>query len=293
MAGIDVNRTTSGVVLPPSVVQQVWDRTELEASVVTRLGTRIDVPASGGTIPILASMPSPAWVDETNEKAVSRPTFSSDTFVPYTAALIIPLSKQFLRDVPAMYNAIVNALPLAVGKFIDETVLYGPSPGTGFDTLAGVSTVSISDATYSYDQYLAAMGVVVAGGGSVDGWVLSPQAELLALAARENGDSGAPLFTTSAATEGAIGSIIGRPVFRSKVAFNASETPDALGFGGEWSGLRFGFVEEIRIDISTDATLTDGQSTINLFQRNMVGVRCEFELGVVIPDTDRFVKLTA
>lgn len=289
---VDVFRGTSGVVLPPSVVQAVLDKTELESSVITRLGTRVDVPASGGTIPILSSMPSPAWVNETAEKTVGRPTFSSHSFTPYTAALIVPFSNQFRRDVPALYNAIVRDLPLAVGKFIDQTVLYGASPGSGFDTLASVATVACEDSTTAYEDYLAALATVVAGNGDVTSWLLSPQAEIVVLGARANGDSGAPLFVMNPQSDGSIGSILGRPVNKSKVAYRASDTPDTIGFAGDWPTIQYGFVENITVTYSDQATLTDGESTINLFQTNMFALRVEFELGVVIDSDAKFVRLT-
>lgn len=52
-------------------------------------------------------------------------------------------------------------------------------------------------------------------------------------------------------------------------------------------------MEGVRIDVSTEATLTDSDgSTLNLFQRNMIGVRAEVEIAFAPRDVNRFVKLT-
>jgi HK97 family phage major capsid protein len=296
--GVDVFRGTAGVVLPPSVTNVVWDRVTTAESIVTRLGTRVDVPAGGTITPTLTSMPEPQWVDETNEKAVGRPTMASVSMKPYTLALIVPFSNQFRRDLPGLYNAIARKLPESIAKKLDKAVFYGPSPGTGFSTLASVQTQAI-DATDTYGDYLAALTKVVTGGdgnGDVEAWILSTQAELLALGVLAA--DGRPLFTNGAADGGAIGNILGRPVFKSKNAyFNPTETgtdttADTIGFAGPWSEIQYGFVEAISVTVATEATITDGSTSLNLFQRDMFALRVECEVGVAIYDTGSFVRLT-
>ena len=53
----------------------------------------------------------------------------------------------------------------------------------------------------------------------------------------------------------------------------------------------YGTVEGVQIAISDQATLTDGGSTINLFEQNMFAVRAEIEVGFRC-DTTVFNKLT-
>lgn len=55
----------------------------------------------------------------------------------------------------------------------------------------------------------------------------------------------------------------------------------------------WGSVEGVQIAISDQATLTDGATTINLFQRNMFAVRAEIEVGFRVRDIAQFVKLTS
>lgn len=65
-----------------------------------------------------------------------------------------------------------------------------------------------------------------------------------------------------------------------------------LGFAGDWTSAHVGVVEDIQIDISDQATLTDGGTTINLWQRNMFAVRAEFEVGFRVRNIAHFAKLT-
>ena len=64
-----------------------------------------------------------------------------------------------------------------------------------------------------------------------------------------------------------------------------------LGFGGDWSAARYGVVKDVNISLSDQATLTSGSKTLNLWQRNMFAVRCEFEVGFVIRDVADFVRI--
>jgi hypothetical protein len=67
-------------------------------------------------------------------------------------------------------------------------------------------------------------------------------------------------------------------------------TPAVVGVAGDWTQATYGLAKDIDITFSDQATLTytDENSqtvTINLWQRNMFAVRCEFEAGFVCTAT--------
>ena len=285
---IDVNRGTTGVLeLPKTLSQTIWQESE-SLSVVQSLSPRMELPGGGIDIPIITGDPEAEWVSETDEKPVSRPTFGNKNLKGYTLAVIVPFSNQFRRDLPALYSAIEQKLPQALAKTFDRTALgFETSPGTGFDTLADAPTQEL---TGSYDDYLAALGAV--GGASDDAditaWALSKSAEIDALGIADN--SGRPLLVQDIQNQGAIGSILARPVFKSNYAADA--TTNVVGIAGDWGSTAWGFVEGISISISDQATLNDGGTPLNLWQRNMFAVRAEVEVGFAVRDANRFVKLT-
>ena len=285
---IDVNRGTTGVLeLPKTLSQTIWQESE-SLSVVQSLSPRMELPGGGVDIPIITGDPEAEWVSETEEKKVSRPSFANKNLKGYTLAVIVPFSNQFRRDLPALYSAIEQKLPQALAKKFDRTALgFATSPGTGFDTLADAPTQEL---TGSYDDYLAALGTV--GGASDDAditaWALSKSAEIDALGIADN--AGRPLLIQDIQREGAIGSILARPVFKSNYAADA--TTNVVGIAGDWNSTAWGFVEGISISISDQATLNDGGTPLNLWQRNMFAVRAEVEVGFAVRDANRFVKLT-
>lgn len=290
MAGIDVNRSTSGITLTPEQTSEIWSAAEY-ASAVMQLAQKVDLPGSGVSVPIITGEPEAEWVSETDEKPVSRPTFADKLMTPYTAAVIVPFSNQFRRDKAALYNEIVRKLPQALARKFDATVFgaQGGAPGSNFDTLGGAASVGLAGDTYA--GLVAADQAVAAGGGILNGWALSPQARGLLLGAVDA--DGRPLFTGSAA-DGSVPRLLGAPTAVTKGVYapGAGEGAARLGFAGDWTSAHYGVVEDIQLDISDQATINDGGTQLNLWQRNMFAVRVEFEVGFRVRDLAHFTQLT-
>lgn len=289
MVGIDVNRTTAGLQLTPEQSAEIWSAAEYESAAM-QLAQRVNLPGAGVSIPIITGEPEAEWVNETDEKPVSRPTFGNKLMTGYTAAVIVPFSNQFRRDLPGLYSEVVRKLPQALARRFDQTV-FGPqagAPGANFDTLGDAQAVGIGGNTYK--GLVAADQAVATGGGVLNGWALSPQARGLLLGSVDG--QGRPLFINSVA-EGSVPTLLGAPV-RTSRALYAAGTPATLGYAGDWTAAHYGVVEDIQLSIADQATITDTDGTqLNLWQRNMFAVRAEFEVGFRVRDLARFAKLTA
>lgn len=311
MAGIDVNRTTSGVQLPKEIATEIWSSMQ-EASVVQRLATRIDLPGSGKTIPILSGDPSADWVAETGEKPVSRPSFSSKDITPYKLAVIVPFSDEFRRDANALYNECVRRLPGVLAKKFDQTAFASSgAPGSNFAQLGGASAVALSPHATdvkknTYSGLVKAYTDVANNGGTLNGWALSSQAKGLLL--QQVDSTGRPLLLDSIQGGSSVSQILGESAYFSQGVY-ATGSPATIGFAGDWGSAYWGTVEGIQISINDNATIADGveeltldlatgtgtvevPKQINLWQRNMFAVRAEIEIGFQVRDVNRFVKLT-
>ena len=288
MATIDMNRTTS-ISLPGAVSSEIWQKTQ-EGSAVMRLARKIELPGLGVTIPVITGDPEAGWVGETEKKPVKRGTLATKLMTPYTLAVIVPFSNQFKRDLPNLYDALIQRLPLALGKKFDQTVFGGATvPGSNFDTLKGCTAQEIG--TNAYGGLVAAQADIAAHDGILNGWVLSPKAQSTLLTAVDGNKR--PLFINSVA-DGAVPMILGASAIQSKGAYVADTTTakkHVVGFAGDWTQAVYGTVEGVQIALSDQATLTDGSTTINLFEQNMFAVRAEIEVGFRC-DTTVFNKLT-
>lgn len=295
MAGIDVNRTTSGVRLDPVVSAEIWSAAEY-SSAAMQLAQQIPLPGSGVTVDIITGEPEAEWVAETDNKPVDRPTLGSKLMTPYTLAVIVPFSNQFRRDKARLYNELVRKLPQALAKKFDQTV-FGDvaAPGSNFDKLSGATSVGIAGNTYK--GLVAADQAVATGGGTLNGWAISPQGRGLLLGAVDG--FGRPLFLSDPNNQGSVANLLGAPVYMSNGVYLADAdgagagTAAQLGFAGDWSSAAWGSVEGVSISIADQATLTDGSTQINLWQRNMFAVRAEIEIGFRVRDIAHFVKLTS
>ena len=296
MSGIPTNR--SNITLPADVSEEILQKTQT-ASAVMSLATRVALPGRGLQIPVITSDPSASWVAETDEKPVSNPGLSSKLMEAYKLAVIMPFSKEFLRDARALYDSLVARLPLALAQKFDATVIGAVvAPGLNFDTFSGCTAQSLVAGVghTAYDALVDAYADVADAGGLVNGFALSPSAEGLLLAATDS--QGRPLFVNSAA-DGAIPRILGAAVYTSRGMYAAGEagagsdpgTPAIVGVAGDWTQAMYGTVAGVEISVSDQATLTSGTTIINLWQRNMVAVRAEIELGFRA-DTNCFNLLT-
>lgn len=291
---VDVSRQTTGLIeLPTEISTQIWADT-IDNSIVQTLAPRIALPAGGVSIPMVTGDPEAGWVNETDEKPVGDSTFGSKVITPYKMAVIELFSDEFRRDYGALYAALAERLPKALGRLFDETTLgQKPVPGSGFDSLAAAPAVAVTD----YAGHLAALRSVATNGGELQSWALGPNAEIDAMGIVDA--DGRPLFIRDVTTEGSIGSILARPVYKAR---NAEYTivdgggvgvnVNVKGLAGEWSSAMWGSVEGIKVAMTDQGTINKGGVQYNLWQRNMFAIRAEVEVGFAVRDVNRFVKLT-
>ena len=285
---VDINRGTTGVNLPPAVASEIWGGI-VEESAVMRAARQINLPGQGVSIPLVTGEPTANWVDETDEKPVSRATLDNKTMTPYTLAVIEPFSNQFRRDMGALYNELARRLPFALAAKFDSTVFgVDSAPGSNFDTLAGAPSQTV-DATDTFADLAAVLNTVAAAGGDLNAWLANPALHGLLLTAVDG--QGRQFFVSDPANSRTVGSVFGAPVLKTRASMPTG-TPNTIGVAGDWQGSAvYGTVEGVSISISDQATLNDGGTSLNLWQRNMFAVRAEIEVGFRLRDVNHFVAI--
>lgn len=294
----DINRTTNSMALPSDISSEILQKVQ-EGSAIMRLARKIDLPGRGVTIPVITGDPTAEWVAETAAKPVSNGTPGTKLMSAYKIAVIETFSKEFVRDIPALYDALVQRLPGALAKVFDGTIIGAiqkPVGNTNFDTFAACTTQSlVTDAvagTTTYGGLVAADVDIAEHGGLLNGFALSPAARGLLLAAVD--ENGRPLFINSVA-DGAIPQILGAPVYFNRGLYKAGTAGTAaavVGIAGDWTQAMYGTVNGVEISMTDTATVVDANSNqINLWQQNMIAVRAEIEVGFRA-NTDCFNLLT-
>ncbi len=298
----DINRTTNSMALPSEISSEILQKTQ-EESAIMRLATQIALPGRGATIPVITGDPTAAWVAETGVKPVSNGTPATKLMSAYKIAVIETFSKEFIRDIPALYDALVKRLPAALAGVFDSTIIgatQAPS-ATNFDTFANCTAQSILNANNgTYLGLVAADADIAAHGGVMNGFALGAQARALLLTATDT--TNRPLFLASA-NDGVVDKVLGVPTYFNKNIYkagtaatqSASGVPAIVGVAGDWTQALYGTVNGVEIAVTDTASLTvgSGQSatTVNLWQQNMVAIRAEIEVGFRA-DTSCFNLLT-
>lgn len=295
MAGIQTNRTASGVVLPVEVSSQIWQDAQA-ASVVMQKATRIDLPGEGLQVPMITGDPIATWVGETDEIATGDSTFGSKTLQAQKVGIIELFSNEFKRDLPTLYSALAERLPGTIATAFDKKVFHTAGSST-FDSLVG-STGLILDSTNTYDDAVAIDSAIYEANGVTDGWVVAPKARRVLLSAKDS--TGAPLLLNSITGDRNVPSILGADLSYSQAVYKADEAGDGvgaaggevLGYAGQWAGNAFwGNVSGIEVSISEEATINKGGTQINLFQRDMFALKVTAWLGFGVRHPNRFVKV--
>lgn len=298
----DINRTTNSMALPSDISGEILQKTQQESAIM-RLARRIELPGRGVTIPVITGDPTAAWVAETGVKPVSNGTPGTKLMQAFKIAVIETFSKEFIRDIPALYDALVQRLPGALAGVFDGTIVgavQAPSQ-SNFDTFAGCTAQSILNANNgTYLGMVAADADIATHGGVMNGFAFGAQARALLLTAVDT--TNRPLFLASA-NDGVVDKVLGVPAYFNKNVYKAGTaavgqtagTPAIVGIAGDWTQAMYGTVAGVEISVTDTASLTVGSgndaTTINLWQQNMVAVRAEIEVGFRA-DTSCFNLLT-
>lgn len=286
MAGINMNRTTEGVVLPTEVSEEIWGKT-VNASAVMAVSRQIRLPGGGIEIPIITGEPEAGWVNETDPKPVSEHTLSSKKIQAYKLAVIELFSDEFKRDLPTLYTELVRRLPYALGRKFDQTVLGATAaPGDNFDKLNDAAMVEIDPANL-YQSLAGVYSTIAAADGAMSHWMTSPVFQGTLLGATDG--FGRPLFTPDATTSNTVGQMLGLPIVKA-----SGLEEGVLGYAGDFSGgAVYGTVEGVKIDLNPNPVVHKGEKVVSGWESNMFGVRAEIEVGFRVVDKNRFAKLTA
>lgn len=267
----DIYRGTSGITLPKELSDEIFEGA-IAQSAIMKLAERVYLPGAGLAIPVITGDPTVSIVNEAAEKPVSNSTFTTKNMVPKKFAVIELVSEEFRRDLPRLYDALLRRLPGAIAKAFDKQAMTQVAL-TGFDSLVGAQLVA---------DIPTGMQAIAADGYRMTGIAAGPAGEADLITA-VNG-LGMPLFAESIES-GRLGRIYGADVVPCE-AINGI-------IAGDWSKCKYGIVDGINIKISDSATVNDGSAQINVWQRNMLAILVEAEMGFVCADDDAFFQVAA
>lgn len=301
--------------LPPEITGAIFEKAQ-ESSLVLRLGEQIPVSYGETVIPIQTKRPEVGQVGtgtsnalrEGGTKPLSGVAWDTQSFSPIKLATIVTVSEEFQRTNPnGFYSKIQNDLAFAIARGVDLAVFHGKQPLSGA-ALQGIDTNNVLNNTANvvdldstpgpgnlYDDLITGYEMV-SEDHDFDGWAADTRfrARLIREGAERdaNGNLVNPAGINFTSTRG---NILGFPVEYGKAVrgdLGAASATTTQIIGGEFNQLRWGFADEVRIKVSDQATLTDGVTSVSMWQTNQIALLIEVTFGWVVGDLDAFVKFT-
>lgn len=286
--------------LPRELVSLI-NRAAQDQSVVARLAGD-PIPMGHGETSFLFSTEEPEVqpVGEAKPKPVSDVGYGVRTITPQKFATIVTVSEEFAHaNIDGVYDRIVAQLSAAAARGLDLAILHGRNAATGeaFNTgNSGYVNETTNEVVLGTGEditadLLAGYEMVTAGEHDFTGFAFDPQFRPVLVTSRDN--AGNPTYQSSIDLSSSMDTLLGLPVAYGRTVSGrsrnaAAEDTGVRGLAGDWSQVRYGFADRIRIKTSDTATI-NGTS---MFQTNQIAILVEFIMGWVVLDTDAFVRYT-
>lgn len=311
---------TPADLLPKNLVGPIFDQAQ-EHSLVLRLGQQIPVSYGETVIPTTTKRPAVGQVGtgtsnaqrEGAQKPLSGTAWDTKSFSPIKLATIVTVSDEFARTNPqGLYTQIQSDLAFAIGRGIDLAVFHGKDALRG-TALQGIDTTNVivnttnsvnlngalvADPTPNlYDSLIAGYDLVAANSKfEFDGWAVDPR--IRGRIAKEGvyRDANGNIDPARVNLASQVGDILGLPAqFGRAVGGDLDAATDSTIriVGGDFSQLRYGFADQIRVKISDTASVSanaDGSAAVSMWQTNQVAILIEVTFGWVLGDKQGFVK---
>ncbi|MDX5982257.1 phage major capsid protein [Exiguobacterium profundum] len=266
-------------------------------SAVMQLAQLEDMTAPKKVITYLAEGPGAYWVNEAERIQTSKATWLKAEMEAKKLAVIIPVSKEFLRySVTDFFQMIRPKIAEAFYTKFDQAALFGTnSPyAAGQNILSAATTagnaVALDDAAPLYGQLNGLLGLVEDNEIDPDG--IATVRSMKQKFRGELDSTGRPIYVKGDGT--APDDILGLPL--AYVNGKSFDKTKAVAFTGDWDYARFGILQDFEYEVSTDATLTtiadETGEPISLFERDMFALRVTAHFAFMVLKDEAFAALT-
>lgn len=240
------------------------------------------------------------WVDEAERIETSKAQWLTAKMEAKKLGVIIPVSKEFLNyTAQGFFEEIKPLIAEAFYTKFDQATLWGnntpyaANQNVWADIVASGNTIeagSLAPDGNLYDELNELLGLVEEGDGEPNGFATIKANRKLFRGVKDS--QGRPIFTD--ANSGTPSTLLGEAV--SYVDKRSWDTSKASLITGDWDYVRYGILEGIEYEISTDATLTtlvdNAGNAVNLFERDMMALRATMSVGFMRLKENMFAALT-
>lgn len=293
--------TNSSVVLPVEYSKEIINGL-IGKSKVLQLGKRLtDMTTKQRKLPVAQLLPLAYWVNqmstpagapgEIKNKPLSEAAWEGVNLEAEEIAVIIPVSKNTLRDCASIIDLVPQLTEQAIGAFqkvIDESVFFGTNaPWANFNGV--VADASSADASVTWDGHSGKSWyeAVSDAMGKVEESGYEPTAIVGAPSMRGAFRGSITDLGVVTGEQGEVGAL------PRHIDMTGGFKPNtAFAIVGDFNYLVYAFRQDMEVDILEEATLVDpstGTAKYHLAQQDMIALRFTMRLASAIPNPVNFV----
>ena len=285
-----ITKTNASALIPEQVMNEIFKEAEKESKVLKMFRRLPNMTSDKTQLKVVDSLPIAYYVnEETNNgrKEVTNMAWKNVTLTAEEIAVIVPIKDNVLNDANVdIWEQVKPELVKAIGKKIDESVLFGIGAPTSFGDGVIPSIVAKSKSVKETGDLYADINEVMANveesghevTGLLGGVNLKSKFRMLL------DKNGQPIQNTE------IGAL--ERAFVDNGAWN-KETATLIA--GDFSQAVYAIRQDVTFDVFREGIIqnSDGSIAYNLLQNDMSALRVVFRFGYAIPNPVTSVDGTA
>lgn len=277
---MSMSTNNSHGIVVPEMLGELVIAAAARGSIAMRASTVVTTPSRDYRVPVVAGLPTSAFVVEGAELALGDVGIEELTVTPAKVGHVAPLSRELVRD-SFRENApeiVADAQGFDIAKRIDLAFFGGNNPvaNDGLQVLAGVQEVDAGE-LFNLDPFAEAQSLSEDVGGTVTSFVASPTNALILTQLKRATGSNEPLLQAGISDPTA-------PVTRQILGSQLLVSP-AVGDDVIWAIPQTASLVVVREDVLTEI------STDIYFTSDRVAVKTTMRVGWSWPHSAAVVKI--
>jgi HK97 family phage major capsid protein len=268
-----------GIIVPETLGELIL-AAAARGSIAMRASTVVTTPSRDYRVPVVAGLPTSAFVLEGAELALGDVDIEELTITPAKVGHVAPLSRELVRD-SFRENApeiVANAQGFDIAKRVDLGFFNGNNPvaNDGLQVLAGVQEVDAGE-LFNLDPFAEAQSLSENVGGTVTSFVASPTNALILTQLKRATGSNEPLLQSGISDPTAP---VARQILGSQLLVSPAVDDDVI-----WAIPQTSSLVVVREDVDTEV------STDVFFTSDRVAVKTTMRVGWAWPHPAAVVKI--
>ena len=261
--------------VPVEICKEIMKNIIEQASIL-KVSKRIPMTSDTMVIPKLIDTGSAGWVNEGEEIGTTLPSFEYPKLQAKKLAIIVPVTREKINDsVANVIGEVKQAIADMFATSIDMSCIFGVDSPFDTNLITSIGTQKITSTSNPDSDISDAMGLVEDNKYNCSNILMgTTQKKVLRALANDNKYKGA--ITLSSAYD--------TPIEYVRNWDNAKATT----ITGDFSRSIVGTRENMQYEILKEATIKSGADTINLAQRDMIGIKCTMRMAYLVADPKAF-----